>query len=133
MRRLLPSLWIGACLIVSPGTHGDEPRPSPPGIAPGRAPAARLPVGNWTVEFTNGVVQACDILEFDGGHIRVDEPGRRAPGTAVLQDGSILMTYHDDRTERWTAIGDRFVVEHWFPSSRYPTGNPVLGIAERVR
>jgi hypothetical protein len=36
----------------------------------------------------------------------------------------------DDRVERWTAVGQRMVVEHWFPAAQFPSGTPVLGIAE---
>jgi hypothetical protein len=34
---------------------------------------------------------------------------------------------------RWTAVGKRMVVKHWYPSSSYPCGKPVFGIAERER
>jgi hypothetical protein len=89
--------------------------------------------GKWNVEFTNGVTEVCDIFNFDGGHATVDEPRRRSRGTVVVQGGSVVITFNDDRVERWTAVGKRFVVEHWFPGSRFPTTNPVLGIAERTR
>jgi hypothetical protein len=54
--------------------------------------------------------------------------GREAAGHAK----DAVITFNDDRVERWTAVGDRFVVEHWFPASRVPVVAPVLGIAERA-
>jgi hypothetical protein len=89
--------------------------------------------GKWNVEFTNGVTEVCDIFDFDGGHATVVEPRRRSRGTVVVKGGSVVITFHDDRVERWTAVGKRFVVEHWFPGSSFPTTQPVLGIAERTR
>jgi len=96
------------------------------------SPEAALPVGKWKVEFTNGVTEVCDILDFDGGQVTVDEPRRTSRGTVVVKHGSAVMTFHDDRVERWTAVGKRFVVEHWFPGSGFPAATPVLGIAERT-
>src|SRR5678815_4073126 len=40
-------------------------------------PESPLPVGTWRVEFTNGVIEVCDICEFNGGYASVDEPLRR--------------------------------------------------------
>jgi hypothetical protein len=45
---------------------------------------------------------------------------------------AILVTFADDRVERWTAVDKRMVVEHWFPAAAYPAGDKVLGIADRV-
>ena len=30
-----------------------------------------------------------------------------------------------------SAVGKKWVVEHWFPSAEYPAGRPVVGIARR--
>ena len=49
----------------------------------------------------------------------------------VDKDGAIVITFDDDRTERWTPVGKRMVVEHWYLSAQYPCCKPVLGIAER--
>jgi hypothetical protein len=87
-----------------------------------------LPVGRWRVEFTNGVVEEC-VIE-PGGTASVVEPARSSPGRAVARDGAAVIVYDDDRTERWTRVGSRVVVEHWCPSSEFPAGRPVLGIAE---
>jgi hypothetical protein len=51
-------------------------------------------------------------------------------GKAQVIGGSIVITFNDDRIERWTLVGKRSVVEHWFPGSRLPASTPVLGIAE---
>lgn len=92
-------------------------------------PESGLPVGKWTVEFADGSVEACEICV--DGTASVSEPQRSSTGKAKMQDGGLLLVFNDDRTERWTAIGKRFVVEHWFPASQFPSVAPVLGIAER--
>jgi hypothetical protein len=92
---------------------------------------AALPVGNWRIEFSNGVIESCGVGR--GGQATVDEPLRQAKGTAEVQEGSIVIRFTDNRVERWTPIGNRYVVEHWYPATRVPTVSAVLGIAERVR
>jgi hypothetical protein len=62
----------------------------------------------------------------------VDEPLRRSRGRAEINGNSIVLTFSDDRVERWTPVGNRFVVEHWFPGSQFPAARAVLGIAERT-
>ncbi len=54
-------------------------------------------------------------------------------GKAEVKDGSVVIVYQDDRVERWTPVGKRMVVEHWYPGAQFPSGTPVLGIAEVVR
>jgi hypothetical protein len=126
MQRILTFVLVAA-LLVSQGSCGDVP-PKNTSLT-----ASPLPVGKWKVEFTNGVIEECDVFVFDGGgHATVDEPLRRSRGTVVAKDGSAIMNFNDDRVERWTPAGKRFVVEHWFPGSRFLTAPPVLGIAERT-
>jgi hypothetical protein len=91
---------------------------------------AALPVGEWNVEFTNGVTEVCVI--GNGRMAVVDEPRRRSRGTVAVNGASGVITFDDDRVERWTSVGKRFVVEHWFPGSQFPAATPVLGIAERT-
>ncbi|MSR60654.1 MAG: hypothetical protein EXS05_23945 [Planctomycetaceae bacterium] len=113
--------------------HGGvaEPGPAAREVGPNNSTEAALPVGKWNVEFTNGVTEVCDVFNFDGGgHATVDEPQRTSRGTVVVNGGSVVMTFNDDRVERWIPVGKRFVVEHWFPGSRFPTATPILGIAE---
>jgi hypothetical protein len=99
----------------------------------GNAPAPQrgLPAGEWSVEFANGVVETC-VIRKDGTACE-SEPNRKSDGKAVDKDGAVVITFDDDRTERWTPVGKRMVVEHWYPSSQYPCGKPVLGIADRER
>ena len=99
----------------------------------GNAPALEraLPAGEWSVEFANGVVETCEIRK--DGTASESEPNRKSNGKAVDKDGAIVITFDDDRTERWTPVGKRMVVEHWYPSSQYPCGKPVLGIGDRER
>jgi hypothetical protein len=95
------------------------------------APERSLPAGEWSVEFGNGVVETCEIRK--DGTASESEPQRKSDGKAVDKDGAIVITFDDDRTERWTPVGKRMVVEHWYPSSQYPCGKPVLGIADMER
>ncbi len=85
----------------------------------------------WRVAFANGVTQVCQVRE--DGTASVVEPRRTSVGKATVAGNSIVIVYEDDRTERWTPVGNRRVVEHWFPGSQFPTATPVLGIAERVQ
>jgi hypothetical protein len=94
------------------------------------APDSGLPVGKWSVEFGNGSIEVCEIRA--DGTVSVTEPARSSTGKAEPQDGRLVLVFQDDRSEHWTKIGKRFVVEHSFPASRLPPVTPVLGIAERA-
>src|SRR5262245_14057336 len=89
-----------------------------------------LPVGLWRVEFANGVVEACQVRE--DGRASVIEPLRTSGGKAEAQGGPVVIRFDDDRVERWTQVGRRMVVEHWSSSAQFPSGTPVLGIADRA-
>jgi uncharacterized protein (TIGR03067 family) len=89
-----------------------------------------LPVGRWHVEFANGVAESCAI-RTDGTAV-VIEPQRTAEGKITSQDGSFLIACNDDRIERWTPVGRRMVVEHWFPIAKFPVAMAVPGIGERL-
>jgi hypothetical protein len=99
-----------------------------PVFAPADPPASNEPIGKWQVKFANGVVETC---AFEQGKASETEPLRTSTGKLVLEEGAVVIAFEDDRTERWTAVGTKWVVEHWFPSSSYPTGRPVVGIAKR--
>src|SRR5262249_22862084 len=88
--------------------------------------AACLPVGRWSVEFAKGVAETCEIRK--DGTAGVAEPQRTSDGKAVIRGGSLVIAYQDDRVERWTPIGPKMVVEHWFPIAKFPSSTPVLGI-----
>src|SRR5262245_52734179 len=125
-----PMTRLLAVLIASSVCLGTE-------VSPGNMRAndkvtreAALPVGKWHVEFTNGVTEVCVIGR--GGVAIVDEPQRRSRGRAASSGNAVVMTFNDDRVERWTQVGKRFVVEHWFPAAQFPAEGPVLGIAERT-
>ena len=94
-------------------------------------PERSLPAGEWSIEFANGVVKTCAIRK--DGTASKSEPNPKSGGKAVDKDGALVITFDDDRTERWTRVGKRMFVEHWDPSSQYPCGKPVLGIADRER
>lgn len=91
---------------------------------------ARLPVGRWTVKFANSVVETCEV--WPDKKAAVIEPRRASPGRAEPRGGAVVITFDDDRVERWTAKGNRIVVEHWFPGSQYPAGPKVMGVATRL-
>jgi hypothetical protein len=84
--------------------------------------------GKWKVEFTNGVIETCEIDKR--GKASVVEPLRSSTGPVEARGGSFVMVFADDRVERWTPVGRKFVVEHWFPASQMSVAPPVLGIAE---
>ncbi len=89
-----------------------------------------LPVGKWKVEFANGVAETCAIR--DRGTAYVIEPLRTSIGSASVESGSFMLRFEDDRVERWTPVGTRMVVEHWFPGSQFGKAKPVLGVADRA-
>jgi hypothetical protein len=116
--------WLpAACavLAVALTSAGDVPAPPAP---------EGLPVGKWRVEFANGVVETCEINR--DGTTSVVEPRRTAAGKVTARDGVFVIACEDDRLERWTPVGKRMVVEHWYPGSQVPVVTPVLGIAERA-
>jgi hypothetical protein len=92
-----------------------------------RTPAIALPVGKWTVSFANGVQQTCEIRT--DGTATVVEPLRRSEGKALVQGLTVKLKFADDRTERWTPVGTRMVVQHQVGGD---TVNTVLGIAEKT-
>jgi hypothetical protein len=112
-----------AALLLALPVAGD--RPAPQGKNDGTP--SRF-VGRWTVTFANGVVEKCDVRA--DGTVRESEPKRSAVGKAEIKDDSLVITFADDRVERWTAVDKRMVVEHWFPAAAYPVGARVLGIAD---
>lgn len=114
-----------AALALAVSASGDPP-PQPAAKNPG--PGA-LVAGTWSVRFANGVVESCEF-KCDGTTSE-SEPKRAATGTVENKDGAIVITFSDDRVERWTAVDKQMVVEHWFPGAQYPAGPKVLGIASR--
>jgi hypothetical protein len=132
MARFLTLLLAGFALLVPQVFGAEVPPPAPnQGGGPVPRPAAGLPVGLWKVKFANGVTEACAIRQ--DGTASVVEPRRTSDGKSTAQGGSAVLTFEDDRVERWTPVGKQLVVEHWFPGSRFPAGTPVLGIATRLK
>jgi hypothetical protein len=123
VRRVL----LAACAVLafSLTSAGDPPKP------PASDPSEGLPVGRWSVEFANGVVETCEIKK--DGTAWVVELRRAAAGKVTLKNGSFVIACEDDRLERWTPVGKRMVVEHWSPGSQVPVVTPVFGIAARAQ
>jgi hypothetical protein len=123
MSRTLVLLVAGLALVLPPPSWADPPPPP--------APQAGPLAGRWVVEFANGVAEVCEIGQ--DGAASVAEPRRSSGGKVTARDGAVVVAYDDDRVERWTPVGRRAVVEHWYPGAAFPSGAPVLGIARRVR
>lgn len=88
-----------------------------------------VPDGRWRVEFANGVVETCRVRTDETA--AVSEPLRASPGQWKLVGRAVVITFADDRVERWTKDGDRGRVEHWYPAAAYPARPPVVGTARR--
>jgi hypothetical protein len=117
-------LIASAVLAFALDSSGHAPAPMLPNLA-----AGHIPTGKWKVTFANGVVETCSIQK--DGKASVDEPKRTSDGKVTVKDGIAILVFKDDRIERWTPIGRRMIVEHWFPPTQFPNGGRVLGIAER--
>jgi hypothetical protein len=95
---------------------------------PPKDPEQTLPVGKWSVEFSNGVIEKVEIKK--DGSATVTEPARTSDGKVTAVPGAFLFVCEDGRIERWTPVGKRMVVEHWASVDEMTTGAPVKGIAE---
>jgi hypothetical protein len=126
MSRAKPLLIAFATLALAVSAAGDPP--APPAKNPG---SDAKYVGRWMVTFSNGVIESCEVR--DDGNASESETLRSSEGKVSQQAGAVVITFADDRVERWTAVGKRMVVEHWCPAAAYPAGDKVVGIADRVQ
>src|SRR6476469_6849605 len=116
--RLNTILLTTCVLLTLPLTSaGDPPKPE-----------QALPVGKWSIEFSNGVVEKVEVKK--DGTARVTEPARESDGKVTAVPGAFLFVCEDGRVERWTPVGGRMVVEHWASVDQMPNGPPVKGIAD---
>jgi hypothetical protein len=102
-----------------------------PARPPAPSPADKRLVGRWRIEFDNGVTAVCEVGE-DRTASFVERALPKYFGKAMFKDGANVIEYDGGRTERWTPVGERMIVEHWWPGADYPAARPVLGIADRV-
>lgn len=119
---------IAMAMITLIGTAKADPS------APSKEDRGRplIPAGTWKIKFSNGVVEKCTV--HPDGTASVVEPLRSSAGKPNWEETeSFVIVFADDRTERWTTVGNKIIVEHWYPSSRFPNGDRVLGIAKKVR
>jgi hypothetical protein len=136
-------LFVVGLLAVVTVTHDPVPaaqplpmRPtlvelSPPAVSPdGRLSRWR---GRWSVNFANGVHQVHVLNNDYTATVSAHVHKWSSRGRVELKGESVTITYRDDRVERWTPVGDRMVVEHWYPASKVPVIAPVLGIGERIK
>lgn len=114
-----------AVLAFALSSSARAPVPFPRGVA-----AGRIPAGQWKVVFVNGVVETCTIRK--NGKASVVEPKRASDGKVTVKNGVAVLVFEDDRVERWTPVGRRMLVEHWFPGAQFPNGARVRGKAERA-
>lgn len=115
MVRVLVLLLLPAVALAAPVPRSLKPKPH---------------VGEWKVVFENGVIEACALGRDDKA--AVVEPLRASAGRVQHEPaGVVVLTFEDDRVERWTPDGARYAVEHWDTAARYPKGVPVRGTAER--
>jgi RNA polymerase sigma factor (sigma-70 family) len=136
---LVAAVFIGA--VVAAGVFAAEPlapdvpvpveQPKAKAPLPVQAPAPGVPPERWGVEFANAVTQVCELRE-DGTASVVELALPKYSGKVIDKDGQVLVEYTGDRTQRFTPVGERMVVEHWWPGAKKGTDRPVLGIAERV-
>jgi len=121
--NLLRLFSVGCLVVCLPmSLIGDPPAP------PSRATDSYLPAGKWRVEFANGVIESV-VVKTDAT-AEVSEPARSSGGKVTTIAGTALVVFDDDRVERWTKVGSRMVVEHWFPAAQFPNGTHVRGIAD---
>ena len=128
----LIALPFAVLVLGIPQVPGRGGPPLPPGPVP--LPLLNrqvtLPLGTWKVEYANEVTEVCNFQK--DGTTAVVQPVRIA-GKAAVNGGSIVMVFDNGRVQRWTPIGKRYVVEHWFPGSQFPTATPgTQGIADRA-
>ena len=133
MIRLVALMTVATVLIptdVSGPAIPPGPRPMPRPESQ-ITPKAALPDGKWRVEYANDVTELCEFQK--DGTALVVKPVRIPGGKAIVNGASIVIVFENGRIQRWTPVGKRFAVEHWFPGSQFPTAGPgVLGIAERM-
>ncbi len=118
---------VCAALVLTLTSYGDPPLGAKNPIP---NDGQDLPLGKWKVEFANGVVETVEVGR--SGAVYVAEPKRTSTGLVTVKTVAFVLVFDDDRVERWTPVGQRMVVEHWFPGSSFPNGTPVRGIAEQV-
>jgi hypothetical protein len=123
VRLLLVALAPLALVLTASGDPPPEPAKNPD--------VDTKFVGRWMVTFENGVIESCEVRS--DGKASESETLRSSDGQVTPQGRSIVITFADDRVERWTAVEKRMVVEHWCPAAAFPAGNRVIGIADRVQ
>jgi hypothetical protein len=125
LRARLLIIALATLTLVLP-VAGDPPAPQ----AKNPGPDAKF-VGRWMVTFANGVIESCEVR--NDGTACERETLRSSEGKVTQEAGALVISFADDRVERWTAVDKRMVVEHWFPAAAYPAGDKVAGIADRVQ
>ena len=131
MTRTLMFLFAASLLFAQASRGGAFPPPAPAPLELAPRAEAELPVGTWTAEYANGVTEVCEVGK-DGTAAAIEPV--RISGKAAVSGGTVVMVFENGRVQRWTPVGKRFVVEHWFPGSQFPTtAAGTHGTAERAK
>jgi hypothetical protein len=94
----------------------------------GEAPSASHFVGTWRVTCTNEAIRSYEVDADDT--VRFFEENLQ---TRLQRRGEVFVQFDDGRLERWTLAGERLLVEHWNPASKYPKQPPTeIGIGVRI-
>lgn len=114
-RFLLPTI---ATVMVTSGLSANE------------KPNLDFPVGDFQVNFMNGVVEHCEFSK--DASVIVSQKNRTSTGRIEMNDGKVLVHYEDDRLEEWMPVDQAYIVNHWHPASkRAEKGQPMMGFAEK--
>lgn len=110
--------------VAPPKRDPEAPWPSAP-----KPRADGLPVGQWQVTFAEGMTGTWTIKQDEANSVVKDKWSfAKKP---VAQDGAFVIRYDDRHVERWTRVGGRMVVERWPAAAQFPSGKPLLGIADK--
>ncbi len=94
--------------------------------------APTLPLGQFRVVFSNGVVEDCEF-RADLSAQAVEQGLRNSGGTMALEKGAAEVRYLDRRVERWTLEHDQWKVIHWASLEDFDAAKPpVAGVAMKL-
>lgn len=128
---LWPLLLGGAApavhVVRSPGLQ------DPSGSVPAPARPAALPIGDWRVaSHEQGKHTVCEY-RVDGGTFLARNAERVARTGRVVRDGDGWRLETEGQIERWSPVGERFLVEIWNPPAAIPARDEPCRLAIATR
>lgn len=118
----------GVAAGETPPAAPPKPAPSPP--APGPAgPLARW-IGQWDVQYSNGIHEVHELRDDRSVTVKVAALNYATKGYIGFDGKRVTIVRDGGGIERWTPVGDRMVVEYWDPSSHLQTKPALLCIGE---